>query len=482
MDHCLSPSTDRQDHLFARLRKAAFVSKADAFLVSNGYLALLGILTVLANAFSLELPVYGIFTGIIVYICLMGKDLLPMLPILICCYIIPSRANNPGKYTDTVFSGAGGTVLMGFALVLVAALVLRLALDPELGRAALVKTRRRLLPGILAVGITYVIGGLGSGHYFDRGTANLVFGITEFAALGLLYFLLTAAVKWEEAPPHYFSRVCVTWGFILVAEILVMYAQAQPFASGELNRNVLFTGWGNYNCMGALLTMMIPFVFHLATVRKPTWIYCEIALVFLVAVLMTCSRTSLIIAIFIYALCFVYLMIKSPRRWSCLAVNLICLAAALVYLLVFQYDLFLEYLDIFTITRSIGSRMDGFQAGIQQFLAYPILGGGFFPVDYDLEIWATTEAITGFFPAFWHNTPIQLLATCGIVGMLAYCWHRWQTLRLLIQKPTVQNVFIALSVTAMLLMSLFDCHLFKIGPTIVYSMAMAFAEKQENCE
>ncbi len=482
MNQCLDRSPCRQDHLFARLRTAPFVSGMDTFFVSNWYLLLIGVLTVMANAFSLELPVYGIFAAIIVYLCIFGKDLLPILPILICCYIVPSRANNPGKYTDTVFSGPGGIAIVCMVAFMIVGVVFRLALDPQIGQKKLLKTKRALLSGIVALGATYVLGGVGSGHYFDLGTANLVFGITEFAAIGLLYFLLTAGVKWDEAPKYYFSRVCVTWGLILVAEIFVMYLQAKPYVGGELNRNVLFTGWGNYNCMGGLLTMMIPFAFHLATVCKPTWLYSNVAAVFLVAVVLTCSRTSLIIAALIYVVCTIYLLTKTPRRWSCVAVNVLDFGGVFLYLLIFRYDLLLEYLDIFTITRSVGSRLDGFVAGIDQFLQYPILGGGFFPVDYPLEIWATTDAVTSFFPAFWHNTPIQILATCGLVGAAAYCWHRWQTVKLLARKHTIQNVYIYLSILAMLLMSLFDCHLFKIGPTIVYSMGLAFAEKQENCE
>ena len=482
MNHHSADIPRRRDHLIARLRNAPFVPRMDAFLLSSHYLVLLGLLTVAANAFSLELPVYGTFAALIVYISLFGKDFLPILPILICCYIAPSRDNNPGIYTDSFFYGPGGVAIAVLVVITVIAVVLRLALDPELGQAKLLKTKRVLLPGIVALGVTYVLGGIGSGHYFDRDTANLVFGLVQFLAIGLLYFILTAAVKWEEAPKHYFSRVCVTWGLILVAEIAVMYAQAHPFAGGELDRNVLFTGWGNYNCMGALLTMMIPFAFHLGTVRKPTWLYSDVAALFLVGVILTCSRTSLVIAVAVYIVCLVYLMVKSPRRWSCAAVNVIAFGGALAYLLIFHYDLFLEYLDIFTITRSVNSRLDGFVAGIAQFLDAPILGGGFFPVDYPLEIWSTVDTVTNFFPAFWHNTVIQLLATCGVVGLAAYCWHRWQTLQLLQKKPTIQNVYIYLSIAAMLAMSMFDCHLFKIGPTVIYSISLAFAEKQETCE
>ncbi len=482
MNQCTEYTLCRQDHLFSRLRSASFVPRMDQFFISGGYLWLLGLLTVAANAFSLELVAFGVFAAISLYLCFFGKDLLPLTPMLICCYMVPSRDNNPGKYEDTVFSGAGGITIAVMAAILALSVVLRLALDPELGQRALRITKRMLLPGIVAVGLTYVLGGVGSGHYFDRGTANLVFGMTEFLAIGLLYFILTSSVKWEEVPEAWFSRVAMTWGLILVAEILVMYIQADPYASGKLNRNLLFTGWGNYNCMGGLLTMLIPFPFHLATVRKPTWLYSTVAGLFLVGVILSCSRNSLVIAVLIYAICLVYFVVKSPRRWSCIAVNGICAGTALIYLLAFKFDTLLKYLDIFLITRSIFSRLDGFRAGILQFLDAPILGGGFFPVSYDLEIWATTDGVTSFFPAFWHNTPVQLLATCGMVGVIAYLWHRLQTLRLLVRKPTVQNVYISLSIFTLLALSMFDCHLFKIAPTMVYSMALAFAEKQENCE
>lgn len=467
--------------LFDRLRSLPFVPKMDAFLTSDVYFLLLGLLTVAANAWNLEFVVYTVFVLMGVYISFFGRDYLSLVPIVVCCYIAPYVTNNPGAYETSIFYiGHGGLYFVILAAVFALSVILRLALDPRIGQRSFFRAPRRLLPGILAVGGAYLTAGAFSGHYFDHGTANLVFALVQFAAIGALYYFLTGAVQWDQVPKHFFGMTGLTVGLILVVEILVMYLKADPFASGELDRNVLFTGWGNYNCMGGLLTMMIPFAFHMATLRRPSWLYSLCGVVFLVGVIMTCSRTSILCAIVIYAASFGVLCLRSRHRRSTVILNVVLFGSLALYMLVFQYNVLLEYLEIFTIHRSITSRLDGFEAGIAQFLKYPLFGGSFFATDYVLEEWSTVENFTSFFPGLWHNTIIQIGASCGIVGLAAYAFHRVQTVVLIFRNPSTANLFIGLSIAGMLMMSLFDCHIFNIGPALFYSMALAFVEKQDS--
>lgn len=480
MDICLDHAPRRQDHLFARIRRFPFVKKIDAFFQSAGYFALLGLLTVLCNAFSLELPVYTIFILIGVYVCFFGQDFLPIVPLVPCCYIAPYISNNPGAFDTSVFYiGYGGGYILILAAIFAACVIFRLALDPELGRSAFFRTPRKMLSGMLALGCAYLLAGAGSGHYFDHGTGNIVFALVQFLSIFALYFIFTGTIRWNEAPKHYFSMTGLMVGLVLVAEIIVMYIITGPFSTGRLDRNVLFTGWGNYNCMGGLLAMMIPFAFHMAVVRRPSWRYSLCGVLFLIGVIMTCSRTAIVTGIFIYFLSFVVLCLRSRNRRSTVIINVTLFGGLLLYMLLFQLDILVEYLEIFTIKRSIGSRFDGFVAGIQQFLDYPILGGSFYAVDYVLEEWSTVQNFTSFFPGLWHNTVIQIAASCGIVGLAAYGWHRIQTVKLILKMPSTENLFIGLSIAAMLVASLFDCHIFNIGPALFYSMALAFAEKND---
>jgi O-antigen ligase len=93
-------------------------------------------------------------------------------------------------------------------------------------------------------------------------------------------------------------------------------------------------------------------------------------------------------------------------------------------------------------------------------------------------IWADLDSFVNVFPGRWHNTVVQLLASCGIVGLAAYLFHRVQTVRLFLQNRTVENVYIAISILALLGMSLLDCHFFNIGPAMIYSCMLAFAENK----
>ena len=114
--------------------------------------------------------------------------------------------------------------------------------------------------------------------------------------------------------------------------------------------------------------------------------------------------------------------------------------------------------------------------GMKQFLQNPIFGGTFYPQEYIPWDWAELEAFSSFFPPRWHNTLVQIAASCGAVGLAAYALHRFQTVVLFIKERSTEKLFIGIYVAALLLASLLDCHFFNIGPVLVYSMALAFAE------
>ena len=76
-----------------------------------------------------------------------------------------------------------------------------------------------------------------------------------------------------------------------------------------------------------------------------------------------------------------------------------------------------------------------------------------------------------------NNTIIQILSSCGIIGMIAYLYHRVQTIKLFFKNKNLEKTFIGLSILVLLLTSMLDCHFFNIGPTLFYSMALIFAEK-----
>ena len=80
----------------ARLRQNT--ASFDRWLRSPWYVLTLAVLTAVSNLLGLDLGLYTLFMGLCIFISLLSSDLLPLMPILILCYVSPSRENNPGRY------------------------------------------------------------------------------------------------------------------------------------------------------------------------------------------------------------------------------------------------------------------------------------------------------------------------------------------------------------------------------------------------
>ena len=451
----------------------------NSFLYSPAYFAVLGSLAVLANVFGQELVAYTVMFPLAACVCLLGRDLLPLMPVFACAYISPSANNNPGMNENSIFSRPGSLVYLGILLAfLVGSLVYRLVKDPDFGGKKFLTQKRRLLSGMCLLGISYAISGLCSGHWEEYGLRNLLNAAVQFIAVAGLYWLFSGAVKWEQAPKAYLYWMGVCVGYVLTAELAGIYLTKGVWTADGILRDKIFTGWGNYNSMGALFAMMIPLPFWLAIKGRYKWFGFVTAVVFLAALMLTCSRLSMVMGGVIFVAGYVFYLIHSRHAKSRTVIYAITALIPVAALLIFREQI-RQLLDSISDIgfASMDERFLGFRKGIQQFLKYPVFGGTFFPVDFEeLYVWAQVDGFTTLFPPRWHNTVIQLLATGGIVCLFCYGVHRVQTVKLFLKKPCCDKTFAALSVLALLLTSLLDCHFFNVGPVLLYSAMLAFTE------
>jgi len=99
------------------------INRINRFLESPGYIMVVMLLTALSSIFSMELAVYTAFALIVFYVCVFGNDLLPLMPLLICGYVSPSGANNPGREEGSIFSGSSGVFIICLAAVIAVCLI-----------------------------------------------------------------------------------------------------------------------------------------------------------------------------------------------------------------------------------------------------------------------------------------------------------------------------------------------------------------------
>ena len=450
----------------------------DRFLYSPAYFLVLGGLAALANVFSQELLAYTFLFPLAACVCLFGRDLLPLLPFILCAYISPSAANNPGMNEESIFSrsGSGIYIVILFA-TFAGSLIYRLVKDPDFGGKKMFGKKRKLMSGMCVLGICYAISGVCSGHWQEYGWRNLMFAAIQFIGIAGLYWLFSGSVKWNQAPKDYLFWTGICVGYVLVAEVVSIYLTKDVLLGGTIYREKIFTGWGNYNSMGVLFAMLIPLPFYLATKGRLAWLSFVTAFVFLLGLLLTCSRVSIAMGAVIFVASYLAYLVHSRHAKGRILLYVLSVLIPIVFMVIFrkQIELFFDRMTDIGF-ESFAERSEGYMAGIRQFLKNPVFGGTFFPVDYDLYVWAQLDSFVTLFPPRWHNTVIQLLATGGIVCLLGYSIHRFQTFKLFLKNRSYDKTIVGLSVMALLLTSLLDCHFFNVGPVLLYSAMLAIVE------
>lgn len=449
------------------------LDKLNKFMRTPGYIVLIAILTALSNTKSLEIPVFTAFAAIAAYVCFFGDDLLPLTPLFAYAYATVSLGNNPGKNPTGLLSAAGsGVYIIGLAAVIIISLLYRIIRD----RRSYLQRKYVLLSGMLILTLAYMLGGIGSLDYSKHALQSIIYAALNGAAIIIPYVLLSGGIRWENARKDYLIWVGFCLGCLLLWEIAWIYLTGNVIQEGVINRSQIYTGWGMYNNIGSLLAMTIPFPFYLATKYRKGWIGVLAGSVFLVGVLLTCSRTSIFCGCAIYFLC-VLLMLLYSKDWKANIFTLVFFTTAMVLALYFFGE---DILALFSSLLDHGfdpsNRDSIYKDGIALFSKYPVLGGSFFNKEYVPWAWSTNSAFNSLIPPRWHNTYVQLLASCGAVGMGAYIIHRFQTAKLFLKKITPEKSFIACSIIVLLATSLFDCHFFNIGPVLLYSVSLAFAE------
>lgn len=486
MFHSVYSNSAGEEKMMSRIRHSGIAQALNCYMRTPWYVVLIAVLTALSSVLGLDLVLYTLFVSIGIYVCLFGEDILPMMPIVICSYVSPSVANNPGRNENSIFYPEnGGIYLIVIAGLFVVSLLYRLITDPDFGGKKFLTAKRSLASGMILLGIAYLLSGIGIEAYSSFFTRNLVFASIQFAAVFVMYFVFSGAVKWERVPKDYLAWTGMSVGFVVLVQLLENYLSGRIFIGTGLtiDREMIATGWGMHNNIGGLMAMMLPFAFYLARTRKYGWIFTFFGSVLLGGVIASCSRTSMVVAVLFYCICAVILLRSKESRIQNLIVYLIVGLTAVVFGILFWdklFDVFYKFIDEIFI---MSSRDKLVVNGLKQFFTYPIFGGTFYPQgEYIPWDWSTLESFTSFFPPRWHNTLIQIAASCGVVGLVAYLVHRIQTVLLFVRRTSREKIFVGMFVLALVLASMLDCHFFNIGPVLFYSMALAFAENIERSE
>lgn len=334
--------------------------------------------------------------------------------------------------------------------------------------------------GLCAFAATLFINGFFSDDYNPK---NMLYGLIMAACFLVIFSVLKDNISIKTESYEKIAYGFFALSILLVIELIVAYATTEGlFVDGIINRYKLIFGWGVYNTFGVLLVMCIPSVIFLSGKTTFGFVYTLYSFVLFVAVFFSCSRQAMIGSIIIYPFCLIALFIKGKNRITNACILSAAAVAAIILISIFHefvFKFFKEIFDNIVVDGELNGsgRMKIWREALENFKEFPIFGKGFYVIfSYN------TQSGLGFIPHMCHNTLLQLLSSCGLVGIAAYLTHRAQTVISFMKNVTVERAFIAATIGAMLIISLFDNHIFNIFPTIIYSSLIAVLTAGEHKE
>ena len=231
---------------FPQLKERRAVIGVRNFFRSGWFAALAALLMACSEIFGLEIFVIYAYLVFGLLIVLFADDMLGIVPMVCCGYMIFSAENNPGKFPDALFGQPQGQLALFYAVAVIAVMLVGRLVSMLLEREK--RGVPKLTVGFLLLGASYLLGGAFSPYYDGR---TVLMGFVQIAALCGFYFYFYYTIRWDRVPKGYLPMVISIIGVGMLAEIVGMYfGEGVIREDGSINRVALYTGWGIYNNVG----------------------------------------------------------------------------------------------------------------------------------------------------------------------------------------------------------------------------------------
>ena len=461
---------------FSKIKNSGFVQAWKEILVSKCFPFITAAISLFCYYLGLDI-VFIYYIGIVgLIIILFLDDISPFITLLLFMCILVSYKNSPSFLSESSTYYSNHAILAQVFIVISAlalALIFRIVL-------ACIRKQFSLSPvfwGLCAFAVVLLFNGLFSADYNSK---NLVYGLVmALCFLGIFTALKDNLIMTDEA----FERIALSFfalSIVLIIELLVAYFTVDGlYVDGNFYREKLTFGWGMWNTMGMMLLICLPAVLYLAGKYKYGFIFTLFSIVLFVTIWMSCSRQSMLASLVLYPVCLIVLLFKGTNRFANICIIICSIIAISILLLISKDTIFKYFKDLISKIMINGElsgngRMRLWEGGVEYFKSAPFLGVGFYSNLYmDFQDGFIGFSGMSLIPHMCHNTFIQLLSACGIMGLLTYLIHRVQTIISFLKNINFNRSFIALTILALVGVSLVDNHIFNIFPTIIYSCLLA---------
>lgn len=405
-----------------------FAHQINRFIESDYFILLNALIVLIGWAFEIWMPMLCVMIIISVLPLFFFKDTKHLLStLLMFTLIISTNRHSLGGYA--------------WMLVLVAVLFVAIAFS-------LIRFRRDFRPlvptrikgfhcSLIALIIPFALAGAGS-------PTDNVYGILAALALVIVYalgysfFVVTNQDRQDkEKLIEYVIKTLFVMGGVMCAQMTIFFASAggvDNFINICVNKAVDI-GWAGPNNVAPTLAMSIPATLYLCIRKnKATPILVALAMLEYFFIICTGCRGAILLTTFSMVPMLLYVVVKSENKLL-FGISITAIIFVGVVLIAFYGD---KVSIVLTATLNKGlesaGRSDGlYPEAIETFKRWPIFGSGW---DYKLGGFTSDK----YTPYFYHSTVLQIMATMGICGMIAFVFFyffRYRTFFELRKNPAV---------------------------------------------
>lgn len=438
------------------------------FFGSTYFLLFYAAMTLLTSLLGLELLYFFVCLLIAVFCCLFSRDSKPILaPVIMIVYCI-SWKHTPQEGSDFFYDSTVHIHIIIYSALAVAALFFRFIVFPN-GRNVFKESKLKI--GIVLVVVALLLNGVFYSGYVIN---DLFLGFLIALSFFFFYIFFFNTLEPDSGMGIYMAKLLTITAGVIFIQLMKVLLFDGAVHDGSIDKDLVITGWGMSNNVGGMLGMMLPACFYLAYKLRHGLIYYVLGFIYFAGVCLTLSRTSILISGIIVFIAVIILFVKpSPVRKFAIIFTA-CVAAVGIVLFAVFFD---KIREIFQVLFERGSDLSErdfiWMSGIDNFLRAPVFGVGFYePIEagwsYNIENWV--------FPDMYHNVFIQMLAACGIFGLIAYAVYLSEIVFIMKKRPTPESLFYASIMLAVFGMSLLDNHIFHVFPAMLYSVFLLLSE------
>lgn len=337
--------------------------------------------------------------------------------------------------------------------------------------------RGRFIWSLAAVSVALIVGGIGVipiEEYFSGVALYYMLG------LGVLLLLIYLLMCSRLSRPRNYDLIerfaALLYGMAILAAVIIILFYVRNWQSLMPDFKTPFISYRNFCTTVMLFGLPMCCLF----VRKNPVHLVSIALIYFV-MLVGGSRSALLFGTFELMLCLVYVYLRSDadRRRTYRRIALICAVPVVLIGGYLIYSIFIGESGRMSehFIRPAEARPKFYRQGVIDFLAEPILGYGIGNMK-NADIY---QGVNGSI-IFYHNSTLQVMASMGLVGCVAYGYQLFERVRMLWVKRHTDALLMAIPFIGVLLMSQTNPGSFCPLPTGVLLVLMFAVVEFENSQ